>query len=329
MKRALIGLCVAVFCLASMSQLAAADKKKKNRKPKAPETEEVTPTKDKIADALGAIKWGIGKEDLLKILTDQIREHYRPIMADTKDSLQADRLSSRMNQEIKQVRDSYEQFDGKQTGWSMGFLRDEFTQKNGEAMLNSKDQNSQNYYFFINDRLWKWYKVYNTDVFEGKTFDQFGNAVQLLLGKGKDTRGELTPGSGGRHWLEWENKDTRARAVDQMGFYGFYCVIYESREILQQLPSLRKNVTERKSKTNELVDAVTSDTNAAANPDVNPNIVDRITGRIRAQEQPAQETMAEPQPGNKASGGSKAKSADPGASPSKSSRKKPHENPEF
>lgn len=327
MKRALVGLCVAVFCFISMSRLAEADKKK-NEKPKPPVAETATPHGDKIAGTLGSLKWGMNKDEVIKVLTEQIKARYRPIVAGIKDGVESDRITSRMSNEINQLGKNYEQFDGKRTGWSNGFLRNEFTQNNGESMMTVKDQNSQNYYFFINDRLWKWYKVYNDDVFAGKTFEQFGDAEQLLWGKGKDTNGELAPGSGNRHWLEWEDKDTRLRAVDQMGFFGFYCAIFEGKEILRQLPSLRKNAPEvQQASANDLVDAVTSD--SAANPDANPDIVDRITGRIRTQEKPKQEAADSSQSKPQSSGDSKSASVGSSPAKSKTARNKPHKSPEF
>jgi len=31
------------------------------------------------------------------------------------------------------------------------------------------DGNSQNFYFFINNHLWKWFKAFNADVFSGQS----------------------------------------------------------------------------------------------------------------------------------------------------------------
>ena len=126
-------------------------------------------------------------------------------------------------------------FNGRTTGWDVSFIRDEFTHGNQEAMLASVDENSQNFYFFIGDRLWKWYKAFNADVFQGKTFAQFAQAVQGRFGSARERSGELVQGGGERHWLEWQDPNTRLRAVDNTRFYGFYCLVFEDKGTLSQL----------------------------------------------------------------------------------------------
>lgn len=278
MKRLSIGLLIAVVVCAVFSGAALADKKKRRgkrgKKAKAPVSAKISP-------ALGDLKWGMGEKDVLKLMLKGVKERYRLRVAKTTDGIEEDRLRTKERGEVQRIKESLVRFDGRSTGWDLGFLRDEFTHNNGESMIVVKDSNSQNFYFFINNHLWKWYKAFNIEVFEGKAFNEFAAAVQRKFGEAQDVQGELIKGGGKRHWLEWQDESTRLRAIDQTAFYGFYCLVFEEKSTMAKLGSLRTNVSRDKKESHALVDAVTSDTDMAAQPDESPDIVDRITGKIR------------------------------------------------
>ena len=99
-------------------------------------------------------------------------------------------------------------------------MKGEFTHHNNESLFVVSDESSENYYFFIQDKLWKWYKAFKADAFAGKGFDQFAEAIQTRYGKSQKREGEATHGGGKQSWLEWQDKSTRLRAVDNKQFYG-------------------------------------------------------------------------------------------------------------
>ena len=142
------------------------------------------------------------------------------------------------------------------------------------------DGQSQNFYFFIRDRLWKWYRAFNADVFEGQDFNAFRGALQGRFGEGRTQSGALHEGGDTRQWVEWQDDATRLRAVDETQFFGFYCLVFEDRRTLANIATLRANPDSRRRarSTNSLIDAVTQpETSEGRNQD----IVDRITGNIR------------------------------------------------
>jgi hypothetical protein len=246
----------------------------------APAPSSEAPMSDKIAEAMGDLSWGMSKAEVLEYFRRKIQERYRPMLAKASDAITDDRLRSDMGDELRRLRESEVCFRGNRTGWDISFIRDEFAHNSGECMIVYNDQNSQNFYFFSNDKLWKWYKAFDASVFQGQTFDQFSAAIQARFGPARQAQGELVPGGGQRQWLEWQDARTRLRAIDQTRFYGFYCLVFEDKETLRRLPELRRNAPARNENRHTLVDAVTSggsDVESSANPD----IVDRITGQIR------------------------------------------------
>jgi hypothetical protein len=290
------------FVLAIGVAVSGAEAQKKKKAGGGKKAEAAAPASAQIAEAMTDVRWGMSKDQVLTSFIDKVKEKYRPLLAKTKDAVEEDRLRQEARQEVDKLRKGQVEFDGRSTGWDVSFLKGEFTHNNGESMLVVRDQNSQNFYFFMNGKLWKWFKAFDAEVFPAGNFAAFSGAVERKFGKAKQGQGELRAGEGSRQWLEWQDKQTRLRAVDQTGFYGFYCLVFEEKQTLDNLARLRSNDSGRDEKRHAMVESVTSQ--RSHNPDGSPNIVDRITGRIRQSEQaPESEPRA-------ASGSSKTKSKD-------------------
>src|SRR5262245_1187004 len=245
---------VVLLCFASVAQAAPAKGKKKGKA-----KEEKIPVSAEISKSMGDLNWGIGKDELQKKLIDKVKDHYKPLIGKTKDAVEEDRLRNAANNEIKKIKDSFVEFRGTSTGWDVSFLRGEFTHGNDEAMIVMRDQNSQNFYFFIGGKLWKWYKAFDASVFPAGNFGTFANGVQRRFGPAKDVSAELRPGEGQRHWLEWQDKATRLRAVDLSDFYGFYSLVFEEKQTVDKLATLRTTKEESGDKRHAMVDSVTSE----------------------------------------------------------------------
>jgi hypothetical protein len=274
------GLCVLMLSVSAVAHAAPAHASPSKKKSKA----EKVPVSAEISKSMGDLTWGMSKDDLQKKLIDKVKEHYRPLVAKTHDAVEEDRLRTAATDEMKRIRDSFVEFRGTSTGWDVSFLRGEFTHGNDESMLVMRDQNSQNFYFFMSGKLWKWYKAFDAEVFPAGDFSTFAASVQRRFGPAKDAQGELSPGSGKRHWLEWQDDKSRLRAVDQTDFYGFYCLVFEEKATVANLASLRKNTREVGNKQNALVEAVTAPN--AGNADHSSDVVDQITGKSHAHAAP-------------------------------------------
>jgi len=268
------------FTLSNVATMADAQRRHRGRA-REPARPTQAPNSDAIAPALGDIHWGMTKDEVLRYFTKQVREEFHPALTKAPGAIEEDQIRHQMSEKILRIRDSYIQFHGQTTGYDSGFLRPEFTHNNGESMLRVQTDQSDDYYFFIRGRLWKWYRAFNSTVFGGATFDQFAAALQGRFGPAWE-RNEPTHEGGERvHWLEWQDDATHLRAVDNNSFYGFYCLVFESKETLGRLAELRPNRGRPEAHGHSLVDAVTSGEGDTASPDTNPDIIDRITGHIR------------------------------------------------
>ncbi|MBT8469812.1 MAG: hypothetical protein KJN97_13790, partial [Deltaproteobacteria bacterium] len=181
-----------------------------------------------------------------------------------------------------EIRDSYLEFDGTPSAYDSGYLKGEFTHKNGESLLRVRTKNTQDFFFFINERLWKRYRAFDASVFEGASFTEFGSALQKRYGRAKTKNGVPTPGAPSTQWLEWKEPRILARAVDNNEFYGFYCLILEDPRTVAKLGKLRKHRADDAAASGGLVDMVEEQ----SDEDQNADIADRITGEIRRHDSP-------------------------------------------
>jgi len=235
-----------------------------------------------LEQTMGDIQWGWSPKQVYRQLKKEIEASYQEPISKTTDAIDEDRLRHKMAEETREIRDSYLEFDGTPSAYDSGYLKGEFTHQNGESLLRVRTKNTQDFFFFINDRLWKRYRAFDASVFEGASFADFGSALQKRYGKAKVQSGVRTPGTPSTRWLEWRQPRVLARAVDNNEFYGFYCLILEDPKTVAQLGKLRKNKADEAVAGGGLVDMVEEQSTA----DQNADIADRITGEIRRHDSP-------------------------------------------
>jgi hypothetical protein len=230
--------------------------------------------------SMGEIQWGWSPKQVYRHLKAGIEASYRKPISKTTDAIEEDRLRHKMAEETRQIRESYFEFDGTASAYDSGYLKGEFTHRNGESLLRIRTETTQDFFFFINDKLWKRYRAFDASVFGGASFDEFGAALQKRYGKARRKTGALYDGGPTKRWYEWKEPRVVAKAVDNTEFYGFYCLILEDPKTVARLDKLRKNESGPAREQVSLVDTVGSD----SHEDQNADIADRITGEIRRHE---------------------------------------------
>lgn len=230
-----------------------------------------------LEQSMGAIEWGWSPKQVYRELKRGIEAKYQEPIAKSTDAIEEDRLRHKIAEETREIRDSYFEFDGSASAYDSGYLKGEFTHHNGESLLRVRTKNSQDFFFFIENRLWKRYRAFDASVFEGASFDEFGKALQQRYGKARKRSGSLHEGGASKQWYEWKEPHVRARAVDNNEFYGFYCLILEDPKTVARLSQLRKQKPAPTESSDSLVDMVGDD----AETDQHADIADRITGEIR------------------------------------------------
>ena len=234
------------------------------------------PISPRIAQELGTLRWSINHEQVLEYFRQAIRASYAPRMRNL-GQVEQYRLVEQRDAEIRAVERTYVEFDGTlpHRRWDTSFVGDEYTQNNNESMLVYEDnRGNREFFLFINDRLWKRVQARNT-AGARINLDDFATQLETIFGAGRRVMAGARPRT-----VEGRDDPSRLHIIDATTFYNAFCLIYEESATVAQLPTLRRNVATRATRTTSTASAAVPETGNTTG-DANSDIVDRITGKIR------------------------------------------------
>lgn len=250
-------------------------------------SQSASPPPARLQEDLGGVEWGWTRQRLLRHFREQIEARYQPLLTKAPGAIEEDQLRHRMAEEVAQIRDSYFEFNGRTSGHDSGYLRSEFTHNNGEAMMRVQTEHANDYYFFINNHLWKRYRAYHSSAFGDADFDAFAQVLENQYGRGRRRSGKLNPDDEHEtQWVEWEDRTTRARAIDNTRFYGMYCLVFEEKATVARLAELRPTPRPPRESGHTMVESVVREGDEEA-VDPNADVADRISGQTRRVQQGA------------------------------------------
>jgi hypothetical protein len=238
----------------------------------------VTAEKKKVlAELYGGFKFGMGKDEVLKILSKQLDERYDEKIKATTDVAVQDRLRKEKKDELARVNASYIAFDGKRSGWDVSIVEEEFAHKTGESMLdrweNKDGKNQRRFFFFHEGKLWKMFISLDVSILpdDKRNFDTFKTVMTQKYGPGDVEAAVIT----------WTTDEFLVRAVDKLKAYSTLALVIENPRVKKDLVALRESKAEKQPETNSVIKAVV-DPDKTDKPDVkqNSNAVDEV---IKAQ----------------------------------------------
>jgi hypothetical protein len=270
-----------VFCLLTLTTapVLAAPKAKAKGKAVAAAPQASAAEIDKLK---GDFKWNMTPEEVLAKAVEKVEASYEDRLNKTaKDPSQQDRIRKQLRAEVQKLKkNAIVKFDGEKTGWDVSIIDQEFVHNSSESMLVAKEENSDRYFFFSYDKLFKMFIAFDKEMLQGKSFEEFGKLMQTRFGKAKEVYVEQTSKAGTSrkldHYLWGSKSGDMLRLVDRSAFYGVYClVIYDERSAATQAEARKAQA--KTADGDSLVEAVVS--GGATDRDSNDNIIDRITGR--------------------------------------------------
>lgn len=229
----------------------------------------------------GDYKWGMNPEEITQKIQDRVRESYEDKLAKTaNDPSKHDRLRKEMHGEVEKVKTKVVKFDGQKTGYDVSIIDQEFLHNAGESMLVAKEENADRYFFFKDDRLYKMFIAFDKEMLQGKTFREFGQAMQARFGKAKEVTVSEKTKAGVKVKLDhlvWPNKGGDVlRLVDRSEFYDVYCLVIYDAKVDKEQEAARQARRTGPPRDN-LVESVT--TQPSNDRDPHDNVVDSITGK--------------------------------------------------
>jgi hypothetical protein len=257
---------------------APVTKKAPVKKPPPKKVVPVSAEKKKVlAELFAGFKFGMSKDDVLKVLAKQLDERYDEKIKGTTDVGVQDRLRKEKKDELARVNASYINFDGKRSGWDVSIVEEEFAHKTSESMLdrweNKDGKNQRRFFFFHEGKLWTMFVSLDVSILpeDKRNFDTFTTVMTQKYGPGDVEADRIT----------WRTDEFDVRAVDKLKSYSTLALVIENPRVKKDLVALRESKAEKKPETNSVIKAVI-DPDQTDKPDVkqNSNAVDAV---IKAQ----------------------------------------------
>lgn len=214
---------------------------------------EVKPSADPkqaIADALGALRWGMSKAELIKLLTLQIRAEFEQRIKVERDIMRQDAIYQESRERARRLSENFVSFDEAKNGWDVSPIAREFTRGNKEAMLVVAGKGTRDMYFFIQGKLWKWYREISPEA---------GSAVEALqslrsqLGKGKRQQDRRDESNNSYDGTSWSDGATRVTVLQRGSDSS---LIFEDLRTVENLDKLRFNAQAKKASSSTVVDLI-------------------------------------------------------------------------
>jgi hypothetical protein len=282
MMRVLGVLCALSLALSpALSDAAPKGKKaakaaKKDKKPVEKQASEQT--KKAIGELAGRYKWGMTSQQVVEMLTGDIKKSYDEKFKKTRAPAEQDRLRAEMNADITKLRESLVKFEGQRTSWDISLVDKEFAHRNNESMMIYWEPTQRRFLFFHEDKLWKQFIALNAELFEGKTFADFATMVSARYGEPKRVTSTDLRGKEVLDHLEWPPAgDFLLRAVDHTNLYGNFCLVLSQKSVLENMDKLRAAANPDKGYKSGIDQVMKG--GKGAKGDGNTDVVDQITGK--------------------------------------------------
>lgn len=234
-----------------------------------------------VAKVLGELRWGMSSKELLAVFKTRLRAEYDQQCKVERDIVRQDELYQKAKARYEQIKDGFVRFDDKKNGWDVSPIAAEFRRGSEESMLVVRSAESHDYYFFINDRLWKWYRELEPSSVGAAGFDGVAEMMRGQLGEVR--QGMVSRGDNNEQTfsgLAWDATTTRVTLI-QRG--GSTCLIFESQQTLAALPTLRQHAIARGAKKSSVIDDIVMDSAEQeewrTTVDTTQSPVDKITER--------------------------------------------------
>jgi hypothetical protein len=272
--------CLAVLFVLTSAQLASAKKSKGARKAKTRGPAPIAKSAD-VKEFKGEFTWGMTPQAVLQKLDAKIDAAYKDKVAKYQaDPAKSDMIRRQIKTEKDTIAKSLVKFDGHNAAWATSIIDEEFIPNNGESMLVYREPKSRRYFFFSGDALYKMFVAFDKEVIAGKTFAQFGDAMQQKYGKAQPVYREVVSHGVKDKVLDafqWRSAEGDGlRLVDRSKFYDVYCLVIYDHNVADRQDEVRKSRAANVPK-GSFVDSVISD--KPAERDENDNVIDRITGK--------------------------------------------------
>jgi hypothetical protein len=228
--------------------------------------------KKKLAELMGAFKFGMSKDEILGVLQKQLDERYADQIAATTDVAAQDKLRREKKQELDRVRKTFVEFEGKKTGWDVSLIEEQFAHKTGESMLvyweNQNGKNQRRFFFMYQGKLWRMFISLDTSMLpeDKRNFENFQGVMENLYGQGLVEPGKIT----------WQTSDFHVQALDRLKQYDALALVLWDPQVWKSVEVDRKAAAPPPEEQNGVIKSVLDKGDEKPSLDENKGTVDAV-----------------------------------------------------
>ena len=229
--------------------------------------------------ALGGPQWKWTGHELKKHLENSLWDDYKLRKRDLPGPLEIDRLREKTLRRVQRMKSKFLQFGKGSQDYRVSIIDEEFKRGTDESMLPRRADDGQEYWFFIQDQLWKMVLAYNADVVQGRKLKTFAKSLRAQFGKPVDMVFDMVDGKDALVAVKWADEGTELVLSDRTDPYGTFTLTYTHRPIANRLGELRGEIASLgMTGTDDESNAMIDDIMTASEEDEDANVVDELIG---------------------------------------------------
>jgi hypothetical protein len=203
-------------------------------------------SKAKTSQAIKALqepfKFRMSKKKVLKLIIKEINAKYRKKILKANRATKKDEIRRKRNHVIKMLKKNVLKFDGKNKSWNTSIIDDQFAHKNYESVIAYIDKNTQKFFFFYKNKLYKIFISLSRNQFRGFNFAKFQMTMEQAYGKAKEVFKKGIAGDTMLHHIFWQGKENAELwAMDKTDVYGNFVFILIDSTLKNKVVKSRKN----------------------------------------------------------------------------------------
>jgi hypothetical protein len=238
-----------------------------------------------MGELMGPFKFGSSRDEVLRVLRQEIDARYKEQLEATTDVYVQDKLRRDRKKELDRIKNSYVEFKGAKTGWDVSIIDDQFARNTGEAMMEYWEHNpatgsdQRRFFFFFDGRLYKMFIALSSKMLkeEQKNFAFFQQLMEGRYGPGNVEMRTESDGKEVPDRITWSSPRYNVVGLDRLDFHGSFCLTISDPRTEKKLIALRAERNPGGKKENPLIKAMVEDPEKDK-PDLSGNreVVDSI-----------------------------------------------------
>lgn len=235
--------------------------------------------------ALGGPQWKWTAHELKNHLETAFWADYKSAKKALPGPLEIDRLREKTLKRVQRMKAKFVRFEKGGQDYRVSIIDEDFKRGTDEGMLPVSTDEGQQYWFFIQDQLWKMVLAYNTDVVQGRKLKTFAKSLRGQFGKPVDLVFDKVRGKDALVAVKWADEATELVLRDRGDPYGTFTLTYTCRPITNRLAELRGEIAGLGDGSGavDASSAMIDDIMTASEDDEEANVVDELIGGRPAQ----------------------------------------------